>query len=350
MKAPVTIRKCILLTMSVVAFAVSSMAQKTDTLRLMNVDRIIGEIKKLEYGVLTYSTDDMGTLSIDWKKVKSLKSPHAFEVVMSNGMIYFAEFDTTHQAGKIRLVLQMATNRINNDVEKLRIVKITRIKRIFWSRFDGSINLALGLQKANALKKFSVHGNTNYRDRRYLSQVSFRVDRSITGEEGSLSTNQNINLSVYRLITGKWFFGISGTAEQNTQLGLDLRGVIAANVGGQIIHTNRHSLLTIVGLQGTREWSADSLQSNHLEGKFGVQYKLFNFQDPKISLNTNALLFPEFTNWGRIRTDIDIGASIEIFKDFIFGISMYHKFDNRPVSAEASSIDWSFDISVGYTF
>jgi hypothetical protein len=350
MKAPLTLRKRILLIVFLVASVIPSMAQKNDTLRLMNDDRIIGEIKKLEFGVLTYKTDDMGTLSIDWRKVKSLKSTNSFEIVMSNGMIYYAQFDTTNQKGKIRLVMQMATNTVYNDVEKQRIVIITRIKQIFWSRFDGSINLALGLQKANALKKFSVNGNTNYRDRKYFSQFSFRVDRSVTGEEGSLSTNQNINLSVYRQITGKWFFGISGTAEQNTQLGLDLRGVIAANVGGQIIHTNRHSLLTIVGLQGTREWSADSLQSNHLEGKFGVQYRLFNFQDPKISLNTNALLFPEFTNWGRIRTDIDIGASIEIFKDFIFGVSMYHKFDSRPVTAVASSIDWSFDVSVGYTF
>jgi len=325
-------------------------AQKNDTLVLLNNDRISGEIKKLEYGVLTYKTDDMGTLSIDWKKIKSLKSNKTFEVIMSNGMIYYAEFDTTHQEGKIRLIMQMAPNKVFNDVERLRVVRITQIKGIFWSRFSGGISFGTGIQKANSLRKLSLSGNTTYRDRKYLSDFSFRIDRSKIGEEGSLSTNQNANLSVFRQISGKWFAGLSVSAEQNTEQGLDLRALLAANIGSQIIRTNRHNLLLIGGVQGTREWSADSLQTNHLEGKLRVQYKMFNFQHPKVNFSTAADAFPGLTDWGRIRTNVEIEASIEIFKDFIFGISIYHKFDNRPATQGASSSDWSFDTSIGYTF
>jgi len=39
-------------------------AQKADTVALRNGDRIVGEIKSLDQGALTYKTDDVGTLTI----------------------------------------------------------------------------------------------------------------------------------------------------------------------------------------------------------------------------------------------------------------------------------------------
>ena len=39
-------------------------AQKNDTIYLRNGDRITGELKKIEYGLLNLSTDAMKTISI----------------------------------------------------------------------------------------------------------------------------------------------------------------------------------------------------------------------------------------------------------------------------------------------
>ena len=41
-------------------------AQKDDTIRLDNGDRITGEIKKIDHGILEFKTDDIGTLNIEW--------------------------------------------------------------------------------------------------------------------------------------------------------------------------------------------------------------------------------------------------------------------------------------------
>ena len=53
---------------------------KKDVIVLRNGDRITGEIKKLEYGVLQLSTDDMGTVNIEWDGVVSISSPYEFDV------------------------------------------------------------------------------------------------------------------------------------------------------------------------------------------------------------------------------------------------------------------------------
>ena len=42
-------------------------APKTDVVILVNGDRITGEVKALEKGILSYSTDSIGTISIEWE-------------------------------------------------------------------------------------------------------------------------------------------------------------------------------------------------------------------------------------------------------------------------------------------
>ena len=43
-----------------------------------NGDHITGEIKKLQFGIVTFKTDDAGTLSIQWDKLKHLISKDDF--------------------------------------------------------------------------------------------------------------------------------------------------------------------------------------------------------------------------------------------------------------------------------
>ena len=50
--------------------SIKGLCQKTDTLFLVNGDRLVGEIKKLQYRLLSYKVDGMGTLQIEWPKVE----------------------------------------------------------------------------------------------------------------------------------------------------------------------------------------------------------------------------------------------------------------------------------------
>ena len=63
--------------------------QKADTVVLRNGDRVVGEIQSLDRDVLTYKTDDMGTLTIKWDKIVSIASPRYFEVELTSGERHF---------------------------------------------------------------------------------------------------------------------------------------------------------------------------------------------------------------------------------------------------------------------
>src|SRR5687767_15129307 len=55
---------------------------------LKNGDRVTGEITDLEYGLLRLSTDDMGTISIEWSAIASIDSQYTFDVQVAGGRRY----------------------------------------------------------------------------------------------------------------------------------------------------------------------------------------------------------------------------------------------------------------------
>ena len=60
-------------------------AEKTDVIILKNGDRITGEIKKLEAGLLEYKTDTMGTLNIEWRFISEVISNTSHTVELADG-------------------------------------------------------------------------------------------------------------------------------------------------------------------------------------------------------------------------------------------------------------------------
>ena len=83
-------------------FATSPLhAQKVDTVVIRNGDRIVGEIKSLDRGALTYKTDDVGTLTIKWDKIARIVSPRYFEVEDNLGRRYYGNLQPAREYGRM---------------------------------------------------------------------------------------------------------------------------------------------------------------------------------------------------------------------------------------------------------
>src|SRR5678810_964877 len=71
--------------LSLLLGAAVAKAQKTDSVWIKNGDRITGEVKSLSRALLKYSTDDLGTIYIEWDKVVRISSKATFEVQVNTG-------------------------------------------------------------------------------------------------------------------------------------------------------------------------------------------------------------------------------------------------------------------------
>ncbi len=197
-------------------------AQKTDIMILSNGNRITCEIKGMILGTLKVKTDDMRTLEIDWSHVKSLRSDKVFEVCMSDGMTYYASFDTTSRPGKIAVVIQFKPEYRSYTVNIWDIVSIVQLKNIIWSRFKGNFSLGLGISKANQLRSFNANAQVEYTSRKINTQIQYTTNRSHTQGE-SQNMDQSLTLSGYHYIAKKWVAGSSEGLDRNTELGLKNR-------------------------------------------------------------------------------------------------------------------------------
>ena len=72
-------------TLLLLALSSGARAAKTDIVILQNGDRITGEAKSLEAGVLRFSTDHMGTINIEWRYIRRIISNKTQTVEMTDG-------------------------------------------------------------------------------------------------------------------------------------------------------------------------------------------------------------------------------------------------------------------------
>ena len=143
--------------------------EKTDRVGLLNGDKLTGEVKKLEDGLLVLSTDDMGTLSIEWDKISSLISSKQFEVEMSDGTLHYGLLSDTSTPRFMLITTDSLIVRVYRD----EVVKLIPMDDEFWTRLDGSLSLGFSYTMASGLFQLNSNMDVTYRGRKSQSELTF---------------------------------------------------------------------------------------------------------------------------------------------------------------------------------
>jgi putative salt-induced outer membrane protein YdiY len=326
-------------------FPVVILAQKTDVIILNNGDRITGEVKKLEYGLVTFKTDDAGNLSIKWDKISSVTARETFEVETAEGNVYFGSI----LLSLLNDTLIVTSDQFRFEIAKLSVVSIIPIKNKFFKRLDGSVGVGFSYTKATTLAQLNFNTAIQYRTRKMGTSVSYDGNFSTQEQEGN-TRRQEFYYQWQWLLPGRWFFGVQTGFEQNSELGLDMRINLGVGGGRNLIQNNRNVFQALLGCQGISEWLSEEAESSRdLEGIITLNYSLFKYDSPESNISVKANAFPGITDWGRFRLNTSMNISQEIIKDFTIGLIFYSSFDNQPPEGSAKS-DWGITTSIGYTF
>ncbi|QBN17907.1 DUF481 domain-containing protein [Flavobacterium nackdongense] len=195
----------------------SVQAQKNDTIYLRNGDRITGELKKFQYGLLDFSTDAMKTISIEFDKINTIHTAKYFEIRMNSGEKFFGRLKKSEVMSTVNVIT------VTDTIPKRLwdIVLIIPIKSSFFQKIDGSVDLGLTFTKASNVFQYSLNTKVTHRTTFYSTQ--FKLE-SLETDDGSLkSKNNTIGLTVSHFLPHKWQSNISIQVQQNTQLDLDYR-------------------------------------------------------------------------------------------------------------------------------
>jgi uncharacterized protein DUF481 len=314
-------------------------AQKTDWVFLKNGNYLLCEIKQLEFGKLSIKADEMGTIKVEWDAIDSLWSEKDFAMRLQSGTLVLSKLDSSFYE--------------YNNYEWEDIIELTQLNRRFWSQLEGKADVGLNYTKSSDVFQLNVHGSLSYRGLRNTSNLSISnittIDNAKEAEGRALKKDLDLSNDYYfsRNILIRALIGF----DQNTELGINARIFAGSGIGKEFLHSQNAWLILGAGARGNREWSTDQISDRYsIEGALSLEFKRFSYNTPKMDIGSSFTIFPSFTEWGRVRADLDIRADIEIIADFFLGVKFYYSLDNNPVDETAAKSDWGVTTSIGYNF
>jgi hypothetical protein len=325
--------------------AVALARPKTDTVVLKNGDRITCEIKKLERGLLQVSTNDIGTISIEWLKVASVGSTFIFEVETTAGSLHYGSLEPG-AAGELGVVL--GDTRVTVTLSD--VVRITTIEATFWDRLYGNIGAGGSYTQSSGVAQASLNFLLGARRPAFEWQTS--VDATLTAQENEPDTGRfNGQVGYTRLLRNRWLVPGYVMLERNTDLGYELRATAALGVGRTMIQTNRTLLRLGAAVAANREVPVDGDTITNIELNFPFAYEVFTYDYPKTDLTVGLTAYPSLSDWGRFRFNSDLTLSRELFtSDFYVAFTLYDDYDSRPPTEDASKNDVGVTFSLGWKF
>ncbi len=313
-----------------------------DTLITSDNTTLIGEIKSMDRGVLVMETDfSDDDFTITWLKVKKVSSQRDFRVIVTGeerlyGTILF-------ENGKLTI----------HDDEKgdrsVDVSDIVYIKQVDEGSVLDLINLSLDVgysyTNANNLEQLNGSLTADYTRNKWGVNLYATTVKSVqTGVDNVMRNTGGLGFTVF-LKHG--FFGDLGASYySNTEQSMDLRSNYNLSLGKFIFRTNRQYLNATIGAAFLNENYSDTLvDRNSYEGKFGIEYNMFDMGD--LNVFTSINLFPSFTEAGRMRTEYKLDVKLDLPRDFYIKGSLHYNYDNKPAEG-VSFDDYVYTFGVGW--
>lgn len=327
-------------------------AQKTDIILLKNGDRITGDIKEFQRGIVRVTTDTMGTVFIEWEEIQSIHTDKTYTVETQSGLREFGSIQASPDSDG--LVVTYNNKSVVLDAEN--IVTLRRVKDNFWRRLEGNIGVGLSAKKANHELNINIFGDAKYQTRKHVYRADFYSTFS-NRNDADENERHNLAFSHSAFIVPKWFSLAGAELERNTELNLHLRTLVTGGASYEIIKSNRHRLITSFGLAANNEnyffGGADRLSG---EAFVSLSYDYFKFSTPKADVVTSLAVYPSLTEANRVRTTFDTTVSWEMVKDFWWDVSLYYTADNKPPEDErnnndkAPGTDWGLNTGIKWKY
>ena len=324
----------------------TAFAAKTDVVRLVNGDDITGEIKSLDFGELSYSTDSMGTVSIDWEDIVSLQTDQTLQVEVANGTRYFG---TLHRA-EAQYHIVVAGDSTDTVIATANIVRMTPIEtdETFLSALDGSFSLGFSTEKSSQVTTFNLATALEYRTLKYL--VGLTATASITDQPSEQESQRSqIGMNYQRFRPNRWFTDWFVSWETNQQLGINNRYILGGGLGRYLVQSNRNQFSITASINGTRETYVGMDESDTVpQGRIQLRY-LHRSVKPESHVSRTTNIYPLLTDLSSYRSETDLSFRREFVKDLFFDVTAYHSYSSDPPT-DAEQTDYGVTTSIGYSW
>ena len=307
---------------------------------------IVGEIKNLSKGVLTFETDySDNDFTIKWLKVVKIYSSSHFIFTFSTGERRDGKINTD-PANPENVIITgddgtQTTYKIN------QVVYMKGVKGDFISKLTASVDVGYTFTKAQNNSSFTTRAALGYLTNVWGANGDFnmvRTSQDSVPDVARTEGNLGMKLFLYRDV----FAMASANYLQNDEMKLSMRSTYKAGIGNYFINSNRVYLIGTLGVAYTGENYVDTIASrNSGEGFASLELNLFDVGD--LSLQTMVTLYPNLTTLGRYRADFKFDIKYDFPLDLYIKFGTTYNFDSNPVQG-ASKSDYVIQTTLGWSW
>jgi hypothetical protein len=332
-----------------VAILLSSQCYSTlrnDVVVLVNGNSVTGEIQFLEFGNLSYETDSMGTVDIDWEDITSVTSNQYVEIEITSGKRYYGSIEVSPAINTISIGFGEDIDLISKN----EVVRITPIdtNEVFIKRLEGTVSFGLNTGKVSEVTVARFTADLNYRTADYL--IGLKAESTVTEQkEQDISQRELVAVNYQRFRTNRWFTEWVMSGEKNDELGINSRYLAGIGLGRYLTQTNKNQFSLVAGLVATREsFTSSEGSTTNAEGRISIKY-LHRSIIPESDVSFTTDIYPLLEDLSTFRAESNLTFRREFIKDLFLDISIYHSYLSDPTE-DAEKEDYGVTTSLGYRF
>jgi sRNA-binding regulator protein Hfq len=331
----------------IVAVGVADARAQSDTITLTNGDRLTGEIKSLDRGMIRFKSDATDTITIRWDYVAAITSEENFQVELDDGRRLLGSVDAGTEATDLRLL----TGAAELELPTVRVVRMTPIEGRLVDRIDLGVDLGYSFTKASNVAQANIGIDFGYRSEQHLVSLNTNTARTLTdSDEASLRSNASFAYRRFR--SGKVWDPVGlAQIERNDQLGIRRRRTAGGGMARWLVDTNERRLSFAGGLVTSSEDAVDvEGKESSLEAVVDFDLDWFRYENPEFDISAHLMVFERLSGSSRTRGNLDVDFRWELLSDFDWGFSIYYSFDSNPETVGAENTDYGVVTSLGWDF
>jgi putative salt-induced outer membrane protein YdiY len=342
----------LVLVQCIALFSPSCFAKKKDDVVVMkNGDRMTGEIKQLDHGLLYFKSSYMNaSVELDWKEVATLQTKDPFIITLTSGRRVTGPIERNLAKQSNQETFVMGAGSAGLVVHPSQVIEIRQAEESLWKQVNGNVDFGLSYTSGTNPTTLSLSANGAYEGDKNVIAVSTSSQFSSQSNAPN-SFRYTLDSDYSRFLARRWFaIGLFNFLKSDQQ-DLNWRTTYGAGLGKEIVRTDRSAFQVFGGLDYSREQYFPSAgrdnSTNSMEALTGAKYSTFRFKT--LDISWDGIMYPSITDSPRVRFSTGGNLKIELIKDLYWSFRVYENYDTRP-PVNAPKSDFGLTTSLGFKF
>ncbi len=339
-------KKIILFCFFLVLISDSFSQTERDTLFFNNGGKLIGKIKKVKLGVVTFDPDDAGDITVQLRRIKTMAAVREiFRVETVDGIALYGKLFSDTDSGYAKMI-----NGFDTTMIYLQDISVLYPSgNAFLQRFAGNIGLGYNYTTSSNFGRLNYDGNVTYTHKKEV--VTLAMSGIYTTTDTTFSRdNENFYIKNNYYFTPTWFATAFLNYQRNLELGLQRRYQEGLGVGNKFVTTQHIYAWVRSGFVINQEKSTQDVTTGTLGELFGqLEFNFFRFTKPKIDLLMSQSFYYSLAQT-RFRNDGNTNMNWEIIKNLKLRFEFYNNYDSRPPVEGSSQFDFGVLFGISYYF